>query len=203
MIFSESGLFYLWVDVDGRFHVYQTTKAFSYADEDSTWVWQNTDVGAEENQPYKLVLDDNARLGIWNAKHELVWENGENREKGNGFVLWVENDGNVLIYDKNDFCIWSHYHWHGSLAQDQPLASNNTLFSDNGHWYLWVGEDGLMHLYETSHPYSIEDQYSTWKWSNESESHASGNYTVWCCEKGYLGLYDDKENLIWSNDVDA
>ena len=79
-------ILYYW---DGYFH--------------TRWLTNTNGAGSS---PYRLKLELNNNLVVYDSLNTLIWESSTNFGVGNNATLILKNTGNVELYDANNTLLW-------------------------------------------------------------------------------------------------
>jgi hypothetical protein len=67
--------------------------------------WANGAKG--KNGPYKLQMQEDGNLVIYDASNVAKWASGGGGGSNGPYKLTMQNDGNLVIYDKNNAASWA------------------------------------------------------------------------------------------------
>lgn len=102
IIKSENGKYFLTLEYNGNVVVY---KGRPFALQNALW---STNTNKAHNpHPYKLQLNPEGNLVLFDAKSKKIWSSNTAQNNGaKDFRLLIENDGILMIKDANDEIIW-------------------------------------------------------------------------------------------------
>eukprot|EP00823_Brevimastigomonas_motovehiculus_P004193 TRINITY_DN269_c0_g1_i1.p1 TRINITY_DN269_c0_g1~~TRINITY_DN269_c0_g1_i1.p1 ORF type:complete len:230 (+),score=34.59 TRINITY_DN269_c0_g1_i1:95-784(+) len=97
---SKNGAYLLACQEDGNCCLYVSGHSCV-----SNCLWSSKTSG-KGNLPYRLVMQNDGNLVMYNKKNEAVWACGNNSGKA-PFRLDLQDDGNLVAYDSTSKSVWS------------------------------------------------------------------------------------------------
>ena len=171
------------------------------------------------NQRYKLIHSDNDCVNLVCAiNNQLLWCSETffvdvdvlHREKG-GEYLELQNDGNLVMYNKKGNGVWSTgtdnqsanmlIHLNGDVSYAQAICRKEYLLSAGGKCKLLLNEDGRLVLSDTkSGAEKWTPKASAMEEADELRMQEDGNLVLYKgCGKGSTVLQEKK--AVWATDT--
>ena len=98
---SSGNDYYAVMQDNGSFAVFRGTKGNP---EDILW---NTPTVGKGTYPWRLVLQGDGNLVIYDAKNTATWNSQTNGKGVAPFRLIMQQDANLVLYDKNNSATWA------------------------------------------------------------------------------------------------
>ena len=97
---SQDGKFYLGHNANGN-------GLLAVAKSDGSSIWNNGVAPGPSGAPYKLIMQGDGNLVIYNKNGAPTWASDTNNKGSGPYILKLENDGKLRIIDGTGTSIWS------------------------------------------------------------------------------------------------
>ncbi len=117
------------------------------------------------NARYRFVYQADGNLGLYEDQHPHdLWRSstyGSNPDR-----LVMQTDGNLVLYDSNNYAIW-HTHTWGNPGAYLSLQDDGNLviYRPDGQyiWTTWTYQYSIQTQMTLINPYALSNSYSWWK----------------------------------------
>ena len=114
-LMSRNGKYFFWLQNDGNLVLYKCLHQHCTSSTRRHHIWASNTNG-KGNGPYKLIMQDNNYLVLYDASSKPIWWVGNSISqykwlKG-GYVI-IQDDGNFVMYDGEHKLIWDTATYNG------------------------------------------------------------------------------------------
>jgi len=204
LLMSQNGAYVLLTDKNhGSLSIYNMDE-MNIGNVEAIWKSSFRDDGSDKGL-YKIVLQPNGNIVVFDKKREIVWSVFNNNEDliNKNVRLVLQNTGKLELLGEKNNCIWRsttnirRYYMLSDPNNDievEPIMSNNRRYVLSTS--IMKGEIKVADIYDGV----TDDNYMKVIWKNDYSSFniEKSPYRIIFEKTGILSVYDKNNNKVWS-----